>query len=209
MSISWRSSGLAAVETLGCRDPDVMHLESNMAPRLQERAAGAPDAGMIPLPAELQDSLRINWHLTLWCNYSCPYCPVLVFHQRSAAKARQEHSFDYYTADQWLQALSQFPQRHIHLKITGGEPFLDRKNFRALLAGLSEMKHIRRGLRAVGRGGVLRQCFPDDPDGTVPFAQRTHRSRAEFAGPLRHAARSSFQAAAATHEKAGPVSIRP
>ena len=113
-----------------------------MAPRL--------DAGLVPLPAELQDSLRINWHLTLWCNYSCQYCPVLVFHQRSAAKARQEHSFDYYTADQWLQALSQFPQRRIHLKITGGEPFLDRKNFRTLLAGLSEMKHIRVGIDTNG-----------------------------------------------------------
>jgi len=30
----------------------------------------------------LQDSLRINWHLILWCNYSCQHCPVLVFHQR-------------------------------------------------------------------------------------------------------------------------------
>ncbi len=105
---------------------------------------------MIPVPAHLQDSLRINWHLTLWCNYSCEYCPVLVFHERAATGRRQEHSFDYHPVEEWLDAIRRFPQRHIHLKITGGEPFLDRKNFRALLAGLAEMKHIRVGIDTNG-----------------------------------------------------------
>lgn len=105
---------------------------------------------MIPLPAELQDSVRINWHLTLWCNYSCQYCPVLVFHQRSSSGQHQEHSFDYYPVEQWLQQIARFPQRRIHLKITGGEPFLDRKNFLDLLAGLAEMKHIRVGIDTNG-----------------------------------------------------------
>jgi organic radical activating enzyme len=105
---------------------------------------------MIPLPAELQDSLRINWHLTLWCNYSCQYCPVLVFHKRSPVREQQEHSFDYYPVDKWLEAIRRFPQRNIHLKITGGEPFLDRANFRALLTGLAEMKHIRVGIDTNG-----------------------------------------------------------
>ena len=79
---------------------------------------------MIPLPAELQDSVRINWHLTLWCNYSCQYCPVLVFHQRSSSGQHQEHSFDHYPVEEWLRQIGRFPQRRIHLKITGGEPCL-------------------------------------------------------------------------------------
>jgi len=105
---------------------------------------------LLPLPVELQDSLRINWHLTLWCNYSCQYCPVLVFHRRSPVREKQEHAFDYYPVDQWLQAIRRFPQSRIHLKITGGEPFLDRANFRALLIGLAEMKHIRVGIDTNG-----------------------------------------------------------
>jgi hypothetical protein len=105
---------------------------------------------MIPLPANAEDSLRINWHLSQWCNYSCQYCQVLVFHQRSPLKQVQNHSFDYHPVEQWLEAIGRFPQRHIHLKITGGEPFLDRKNFRELLAGLSAMKHIRVGIDTNG-----------------------------------------------------------
>jgi len=104
----------------------------------------------IPLPVELQDAIRINWHLTLWCNYSCQYCPVLVFRQRSPQGQPQEHAFDHHTVAEWLEAIRRFPQRNIHLKITGGEPFLDRKNFRALLAGLAEMKHIRTGIDTNG-----------------------------------------------------------
>ena len=105
---------------------------------------------MLPLPAHVEDSLRINWHLSLWCNYSCEYCPVLIFHQRSPARQRQEHSFDYHSVEDWLDAIRRFPQRRIHLKITGGEPFLDRANFRAVLAGLAEMKHIRTGVDTNG-----------------------------------------------------------
>jgi organic radical activating enzyme len=110
----------------------------------------AQAAPLIPLPPQVQDALRVNWHLTLWCNYSCQYCPVLVFHQRSAAGEPREHSFDHYPVERWLEALRRFPQRRIHLKMTGGEPFLDRKNFRELLCGLAEMKHIRVGIDTNG-----------------------------------------------------------
>src|ERR1051326_4450291 len=103
---------------------------------------------MIPLPADVEGSLRINWLISRWCNYSCQYCQVLVFHQRSSHP--QAHSFDYHPPEKWLEAIARFPHRHIHLKITGGEPFLDRKNFRELLTGLSAMKHIRVGIDTNG-----------------------------------------------------------
>ena len=60
------------------------------------------------LPEHLQSSLRINWHITSWCNYSCQYCPVMVFHQRAKTKAKQPHAFDQYPVQDWLNALDQF-----------------------------------------------------------------------------------------------------
>ncbi len=133
---------------------------------------------MIPLPDHLQDSLRINWHLSLWCNYSCQYCQVLVFHERSALRERQAHSFDHYPVDSWLEAISKFPQRTIHLKITGGEPFMDRKNFRALLAGLAEMKHIRVG---IDTNGFWDPTYYDGLDkGGIFLNVSYHPSQADF-----------------------------
>ena len=89
-----------------------------------------------PLPAHLHDSARIYWMMSEWCNYSCEYCGVPVFFKKSAIRGRQRHAFDHYPVGQWLEAFKSFPQNDISLVITGGEPFLDRKNFPVLLAGL-------------------------------------------------------------------------
>jgi len=97
---------------------------------------------MHPLPAHLHDAVRINWHLTSWCNYSCEYCPVVVFHRRSKAGHAQPHAFDHYPVAEWLRMFRQFPFRQIHLTVSGGEPFLDRENFHALLGGLSAMENV-------------------------------------------------------------------
>lgn len=138
---------------------------------------------MIPLPVDLLGRLRINWHLTLWCNYSCEYCPVLVFHKRSPHKTVQPHSFDHYPVEQWLQAIARFPHRDIHLKITGGEPFLDRANFRALLGGLAAMKHIRVG---IDTNGFWDASFFSDLDKSGIFLNVSyHPSQAGFADFLR------------------------
>ena len=102
------------------------------------------------LPDHLLGSLRINWHITSWCNYSCQYCPVMVFHQRSRSRQKQAHSFDHQPVSEWLQAIRDIDFPKIHLKISGGEPFLDRRNFRELLIGLSAMKHIRVGVDTNG-----------------------------------------------------------
>ncbi len=96
-----------------------------------------------PLPEHLHDQLRVNWYMTQWCNYSCDYCPVLVFHKRTKSGQPQPHAFDYYPVEKWLGAFDQLQASKIHLHITGGEPFLDRQNFRALLQGLSERKRFR------------------------------------------------------------------
>ncbi|MCS7025143.1 MAG: hypothetical protein NZV14_10100 [Bryobacteraceae bacterium] len=92
-----------------------------------------------PLPARLLDSVRIAWHITSWCNYSCDYCPVLVFHKRTRSGTPQDHAFDHYPVERWIEAFAAFPQKDILLKITGGEPFLDRENFRKLLLGVLAM----------------------------------------------------------------------
>jgi organic radical activating enzyme len=92
------------------------------------------------LPPHLESSVRLNWHISSWCNYSCDYCPVLVFHKRATNGARQPHAFDYYSAEEWVAGFRKFPQRHILLKITGGEPFIDRANLRTVLDGVSALE---------------------------------------------------------------------
>lgn len=98
---------------------------------------------MNPLPAHLHDAVRVNWHITSWCNYSCEYCPVVVFHQRSKTAQPQPHAFDHYPVSEWLRMFRQFPFRQIHLTVSGGEPFLDRKHFHALLNGLSALENLK------------------------------------------------------------------
>jgi MoaA/NifB/PqqE/SkfB family radical SAM enzyme len=94
---------------------------------------------MPALPEHLTNALRIAWHISSWCNYSCHYCGVLVFHKRARNGEAQAHAFDYQPVHRWLDVFRAFPQQSIFLKITGGEPFLDRANFRELLAGLMAM----------------------------------------------------------------------
>jgi hypothetical protein len=97
----------------------------------------------VRVPSHLENTVRINWHLSSWCNYSCEYCTVAVFHQRSKTGKAQAHSFDYRPVPDWLDAISRVHYDEVLLNISGGEPFLDRKNFRELLAGLSRMPHVR------------------------------------------------------------------
>lgn len=92
---------------------------------------------MPPLPPPPQREVRINWHVSSWCNYSCSYCPVLVFRKRAANGARQAHSFDYYPAESWVEKLRALPHPRMLLKLTGGEPMLDRENVRTVLAGIT------------------------------------------------------------------------
>lgn len=110
----------------------------------------ASEIAAYPLPDHLAGQLRINWHLTEWCNYSCQYCPVMIFHQRSPSRKRQQHSFDHYPVSKWLEAFDGFKFPDIQLKISGGEPFMDRQNLRELLIGLSQRKHITVGLDSNG-----------------------------------------------------------
>ena len=91
----------------------------------------------LQLPDHLQDIVKISWHVSSWCNYSCPYCPVLVFHKRSAKKTRQKHSFDYYPVEQWIEALLHLPYKRVIIGLNGGEPMLDRKNIYTLLDQLT------------------------------------------------------------------------
>lgn len=96
---------------------------------------------MTPLAEHLHNSARVVWHISLWCNYSCDYCGVLVFRKRSGKP--QAHAFDHYPASKWVELFSSFPQQHVQLHITGGEPFLDRKNLLEVASGLAAMERWR------------------------------------------------------------------
>ena len=87
-------------------------------------------------PQGLQDEIRVNWYMTQWCNYSCQYCPVPVFHKRTTSGQRQPHAFDHYPVEHWLQAFDTLSASKLHVHLTGGEPFLDRRNLLVLLEGL-------------------------------------------------------------------------
>lgn len=81
--------------------------------------------------------------MTQWCNYSCPYCPVLVFHQRTKSKKPQPHAFDHHPVEKWLALFDTIQASTFHIHLTGGEPFLDRQNLKVLLAGFAERPRIR------------------------------------------------------------------
>ena len=89
------------------------------------------------LPEHLRDELRVNWYITQWCNYSCDYCPVLVYHKKSKSDPPQPHAFDHYPVERWLELFDTLEASKVHVHITGGEPFLDRQNLRTLLEGLA------------------------------------------------------------------------
>ena len=88
----------------------------------------------LALPPDLQNSIRITWNISHWCNYQCDYCGVMVYSRRTNEK--QEHAFDHYSADQWLVAFLRIKSERTVLKILGGEPFMDRANWKQLLCGL-------------------------------------------------------------------------
>jgi hypothetical protein len=78
----------------------------------------------------------LHWLMTEWCHYRCAYCPQS--HDRKAPRGKHTaHAFDNYSVERWLAAFRHhFSSRCLSLKITGGEPMLDRRNMVPLLRGL-------------------------------------------------------------------------
>jgi organic radical activating enzyme len=58
---------------------------------------------------------------------------------QAQSRARLRH----YPVENWLAAFERLAPRATVLNITGGEPFLDRANFHALLEGLTAMEHVK------------------------------------------------------------------
>lgn len=80
---------------------------------------------------------RVTWMMTYWCQNSCPYCGVPVRKTKNAVHRSGEHAFAVQPVERWLKSFRNFFDRaETYLNITGGEPFLDRPNFRELLSGL-------------------------------------------------------------------------
>jgi ABC-type polysaccharide/polyol phosphate transport system ATPase subunit/MoaA/NifB/PqqE/SkfB family radical SAM enzyme len=88
------------------------------------------------------EKARITWMISNWCNYKCDYCGVPFFSKKESG-ITYDHAFDHYPVDSWVGMFKIFPQQELYLKITGGEPFIDRKNIITLLNGLSEFSNIK------------------------------------------------------------------
>lgn len=98
-------------------------------------------------PADGMTPIIARWHMTEWCNYACPYC-----YQEHGRKRimRQEqdrifyaHAFDNFSADIWVQAFRSLMSKYlVTMTITGGEPFLDRKNMVFFLSEMVKEKNL-------------------------------------------------------------------
>lgn len=110
-------------------------------------------------------NLMIRWFVTTLCNYNCAYC--LQNHSRYPKAVNLElhqtilkywfsktinifqkphnfpHAFDNYSYKKWLKGFERLDKnKKVALIITGGEPFLDKKNFKPLLAQLVSMNNF-------------------------------------------------------------------
>lgn len=106
----------------------------------------------------------IVWFMTNGCNFKCSYCfykshnandplyskksmalnPFAAPYIMSRIKSGKnfKHAFLNFSVDEWLKAFNRLNERDTIVKITGGEPFLDAKNFKPFLEGLTSMIHI-------------------------------------------------------------------
>lgn len=105
----------------------------------------------------------IRWFLTQYCNYRCSYCfqshskdakyidiklknvfkkPSLLSDYLKYYKRSSAHSFKNFPPARWSKAFEALSPRKTAVTISGGEPFLDRLNFRELLLSLTHMDHI-------------------------------------------------------------------
>ncbi len=92
---------------------------------------------MEQVESRIPGTQRITWMMTHWCHNSCDYCGVPVFRKKPPIDEKIRHAFAVQPVDRWLKCLRPLLDRaKTYLKITGGEAFLDRRNFPLLLAGL-------------------------------------------------------------------------
>lgn len=107
--------------------------------------------------------IYLRWLLTTYCNYGCNYCfqshnreekydkrnlLEVMKQERNPKKIikhmfnNKVHAFDNYPVYDWIEAFKVFNSNKIAITISGGEPFLDRKNFNILLKELSSMDNV-------------------------------------------------------------------
>jgi len=85
----------------------------------------------------------VHWELTNWCNYSCPYCVQTHGRWIDAGGGMTSHGFDNFPVEKWLEAFERhFRGKRLSFAITGGEPFVDRKSMRTLLARLTTWDNV-------------------------------------------------------------------
>jgi MoaA/NifB/PqqE/SkfB family radical SAM enzyme len=106
---------------------------------------------------------RVSWMMTYWCQNSCPYCGLPVRRTKKAVRESGVHAFAVQPVERWLKCFGDlFDREQTYLNITGGEPFLDRPNFRDLLSGLLSHTNLA-GLRINTSGFFSPWFFRDIP----------------------------------------------
>jgi MoaA/NifB/PqqE/SkfB family radical SAM enzyme len=113
-----------------------------------------------------------------WCNYSCEYRGVPVFFKRSSSRGPQYHAFDYYPVEKWIEGFRKFPQKDINLTVTGGEPFLDNKNFPHMLQALCDDR--RYTLRIYTNGFWNPEPYRNFDKSKVYLTSTFHSSQTSF-----------------------------
>lgn len=98
-------------------------------------------------PAEGLTPLIARWHMTEWCNYSCPYCYQEHDRKRTIRQEKDRnfsaHAFDNFPVGIWVDAFRRLAEKYlVTLTITGGEPFLDPKNMVVFLGAMAEEKNL-------------------------------------------------------------------
>jgi organic radical activating enzyme len=120
------------------------------------------ETGLRKSSTEFTDSATfIRWHVTDKCNFNCNYCiqdhsgtksltplrQIRNFHKLKMyfrlRKRCSTDSFKNFPVERWLSAFTVFPSdRPLSIVLTGGEVFLDHKNFAPLLTGLTRMENV-------------------------------------------------------------------
>jgi len=109
--------------------------------------AGFEEIAGVWKPADGMTPIIARWHMTEWCNYSCPYCYQQHDRKRIIRQDKNRtfsaHAFDNFPVGTWIDAFKCLADKYlVTLTITGGEPFLDSKNMRVFLAAMVSEKNL-------------------------------------------------------------------
>lgn len=85
----------------------------------------------------LKKIIYLEWSMTTWCNFKCPYC------SQEHKKSKETHCFDFANVEDWVNAFDKhFKQKKLSIKLSGGECFLDVKNMVSFINSIIEKDYL-------------------------------------------------------------------